>query len=139
MKEKKKLNDAIDAPGVLGESIIETGKWLEIDGETIVGVHSHRCLSALTWVKYEGDEQVRPGDQWVKNRIVKPKVEINEDQIRFAARKHITKVYPVWKQLNIIRDGNEKKIEKMSSFIDAIRKWSNNPKAKIDDLQNIKP
>ena len=140
MKEKKdNLHDATGTPDVSDEALEEAGQWLEIDGEAIVGVHSHRCQSGLTWVKYEGDEEVRPGYQWKKNRIVQPKVEISEEQLRLAARKHITDVYPVWRQLNILREGDQKEIEKMGRFIDATRTWSNNLKAKIDDLQKIKP
>jgi hypothetical protein len=133
-KTKDSLHGAAGMP-----DIEETGRWLEIAGDTIVGVHNHRCQSELTWVRYEGDDEVRLGYQWKKNKIVKPKVEINDEQLRAAARQHITNAYPTWKQLNLLREGDQRKIEKMSRFIDAIRRWSNHPKADIADLKKIKP
>ena len=132
-------HDVTDIPDVLEEDVEEIGQWLEIDGETIVGVHSHRCQSELIWIKYEGDDEVMPGYQWKKNKIVQPKVEIDEEQLRAAARKHISDTYPLWKQLNILREGDQKRIEKMGRFIDATRIWSNDPKAKITELKKIKP
>jgi hypothetical protein len=138
-ESENKLHDIASASDPPAEEFGQPGKWLEIDGETIVGVHSHRCNSELTWVKYEGDDDVAPGCLWKENKIVKPKLEMNEEQLQAAARLHITDVYPVWKQLNIMRSGDQKEIDKMGRFIDAVRKWSNDPKAKMTDLKNIKP
>jgi hypothetical protein len=41
------------------------------------------------------------------------------------AGRQITKYYPEWKQLNIIRLGSVEEQTAMSTFIDACRSWSN--------------
>lgn len=123
------------------EDIDEAGLWLEIDGETIIGVHNYRCESDLTWIKYEGEggEDIMPGQLWKNNKVVVPTVEFTAEDIQAAATQHINEAYPTWKQLNIIREGNKEEIDKMSRFIDAVRDWSNKPKAKIENLKKIKP
>jgi hypothetical protein len=140
MNDKKSKSQGMNTtPGELNEDFEEPGRWLEIDGETIIGIHSHKCQSELTWVNYKGGGDVKLGDLWKNNKIVSPKIEIDEEQIRLSASKHIARAYPVWKQLNVLREGDPKKIEKMSRFIDATRRWSNDPKAKIKGLDKIKP
>jgi len=66
-------------------------------------------------------------------------VEWEKSEINQFAQEHIYKYYPVWKQSNILREGNEVEILKMSSFIDAVRAWSNqeNPDPWDGSLENI--
>ena len=133
------MDVAAAAPEVAEDEIEEPAQWLEIDGETIVGVHSYRCQSELVWGKYEGEEEVMPGQLWKNNKVVQPKVEYTAEDVQAAATQHINEVYPTWKQLNILREGNKNEIDKMGQFIDAVRAWSNKPKVKIEDLKKIKP
>ena len=112
--------------------------WLEIDDDLIVGVHSDRCDNDYFWIEYEGD--ANPGDRWQKNKVIPQKVDVDEEaQKRFAARAKIMEFYPEWKQLNILREGNERQISKMGRFIDACRKWSNSKSATTTQLEKINP
>lgn len=58
---------------------------------------------------------------------------------RREAQKKIKQHYPFWKQLNILREGNPKKIEVMGKFIDACRKWSNSTSTTAAQLEKITP
>lgn len=68
--------------------------------------------------------------------IIWEKSEINQ-----FAQEHIYKYYPNWKQSNILREGTEVDILKMSTFINAVRDWSNqeNPDPWDGSLEQIIP
>ena len=55
------------------------------------------------------------------------------------ARSRILQFYPLWKQLNILREGDGVTIATMGKFIDACRAWSNDPQADPDQLNQIVP
>lgn len=112
--------------------------WLEIDDDLIIGVHSDKCDNDCLWVEFDGE--ANPGDRWHKNKVVPQKNEVDEEaQKRFAARAKITEFYPEWKQLNILREGNERQISKMGRFIDACRDWSNKSNSKQAQLEKLVP
>jgi hypothetical protein len=52
-------------------------------------------------------------------------VEWELDDIKYIAGEYIRRYYPEYKQLNIIRTGTEAEQAKMTTFIDAVRAWSN--------------
>jgi hypothetical protein len=52
-------------------------------------------------------------------------VEWEIDDIRYIAGEYIRKYYPEYKQLNIMRSGTTQEQDKMTTFIDAVRAWSN--------------
>lgn len=54
-------------------------------------------------------------------------VEVTDQDRRDVARRQILKFYPEWKQLNIMRSGSQEEKDKMFTFIDACRNWSNDP------------
>ena len=60
--------------------------------------------------------------------------EVNE-----KCQMHITRYYPLGKQLTIARVGSESDQLKMYNFIDACLFWANQEKPKIDDLLVIRP
>ena len=66
-------------------------------------------------------------------------IEWEKSEINQFAQDHIYNYYPVWKQSNILREGSEIEILKMSTFIDAVRAWSNqeNPDPWDGSLENI--
>lgn len=136
---KKELPEGAATPEESDGKMEEMGRWLEIDGETIVGVHSHRCQSELIWVKYEGDDEVSAGWLWKDNKVVQPEMVVTKEHLKLAAGRKITETYPIWKQLNILRDGDSKKIEKMAHFIDSVREWSDSADASMSDLDAIQP
>lgn len=45
--------------------------------------------------------------------------------INYIAGEKIRSVYPEYKQLNILRSGNQEQINKMNMFINAVRAWAN--------------
>ena len=52
-------------------------------------------------------------------------IEWEQSEINQFAQDYIYKYYPSWKQSNILREGNEVEILKMSTFINTVRDWSN--------------
>ena len=52
-------------------------------------------------------------------------IEWELDDIRYIAGEHIRRYYPEYKQLNILRTGTTAEQENMTTFIDAVRAWSN--------------
>lgn len=113
--------------------------WLEIDGETIIGIHSDQCDNGSLWVEYEGDD-ANLEDKWKDGKLVPntAKKDVKKTKRR-EARAHITTFYPEWKQLNILREGDDEAIQTMGRFIDACRDWSNDPDATLDQLHAITP
>ncbi len=121
--------------------------WLEVDRHhAIVGLHSHRCESEHTWVEAkEIPMDAMPGDQWINGKFVRvatkktktQKQEAQRNERRQVAYKVITRHYPEWQQLNILRGGDAEKIKNMGHFIDAVRAWSNAPSVPEKKLQSI--
>lgn len=112
--------------------------WLEIQNNIVIGVHSEKLSSSAQWVEYDGD--VMPGDTWSgSSHTQQPPEFTDEELIDLAAREQIFESYPLWKQLNIIREGNTEELTKMGSYIDSVRDWSNTPGASLDDLALIEP
>lgn len=68
-------------------------------------------------------------------------IEWEKSEINQFAQEHIYKYYPSWKQSNILREGNEVDILKMSTFINTVRDWSNqeNPDPWNESLTSIIP
>jgi hypothetical protein len=60
---------------------------------------------------------------------------------RLKAADHIATYYPVWKQLNVLSSGDAVAIATMTTFINAVRSWSNQIPAPMDvtTLQSIVP
>lgn len=119
--------------------------WLEVDtDESIIGVHSHECVSDDMWV--ETDElDVMPGDYWVDGKLKRnrpEKIELSEAEEneiirRQAASKEIKLKYPEWKQINILRKGDDDEIKIMGGFIDSVRAWSNSPSLPADKINVV--
>jgi hypothetical protein len=61
--------------------------------------------------------------------------------INYIAGIKIRAAYPEYKQLNILRGGNTVDINKMNTFIDAVRAWANseNPDPWDGTLDAIAP
>ena len=125
--------------------------WLEIEQDTIVGVHNVQGQSDLQWVEYQGNDDPNPGDRFKKGKVIPIRPEhpqsltaLSEEQLaegrkRWRAQQHIVAVYPDWQQLNILRAGDPQAIQRMGRFIDAVRAWSNDPKSTEPALQKITP
>lgn len=64
---------------------------------------------------------------------------LRADHNRNLARARIEAVYPVHKQLNILRAGTDEEKAKMSVFIDAVREWSNGENPDTAALEAIQP
>ncbi len=121
--------------------------WLEVDSDhTIVGLHSHQCESDNSWVEAKAiSMDVMPGDQWQNGKIVRVATkktsrqnqEAQRNERRQVAYKAITRHYPEWQQLNILRDGDAATIKTMGRFIDAVRAWSNASRIPDKKLQVI--
>lgn len=112
---------------------MEDSTWLQInDDDLIVGVHSDECKTDDKWVQTD-ELDAMPGDSWVNGKLKKNKPEQDsisegealENSRRLIASKEIRSKYPEWKQINIIRNGDEKEIMNMGEFIDSVRDWSN--------------
>lgn len=58
---------------------------------------------------------------------------ITPSLVKQEAQRRIEEAYPLWRQVNIMRDGDTAQIEAMGKGIDAIRAASN----KIEEMQPI--
>lgn len=58
---------------------------------------------------------------------------------RQEAYNHIAQYYPLWRQLNVLREGNPVEIERMGTFIDAVRAWSDGTNPDPAALRAIVP
>jgi hypothetical protein len=52
-------------------------------------------------------------------------IEWEPEDINYIAGLKIKSVYPEYKQLNILRTGNQEEIDNMNTFIEAVRAWAN--------------
>jgi len=68
-------------------------------------------------------------------------IEWEASEINQFAQEQIFKFYPLWKQQNISLEGNEVKLARMTTFINAVRAWSNseNPDPWDGSLEEITP
>lgn len=68
-------------------------------------------------------------------------IEWEASEINQFAQDQIFKFYPLWKQQNISLEGNEVKLARMTTFINAVRAWSNgeNPDPWDGTLELITP
>ncbi|UGA39242.1 hypothetical protein JOS77_06625 [Chromobacterium haemolyticum] len=62
-----------------------------------------------------------------------------QEEARALCDGRITKLYPTWQQLNILRSGTKDEQASMSKFIDACRAWSNGEQPDPAELEKIKP
>ncbi|WP_440029168.1 hypothetical protein [Chromobacterium amazonense] len=62
-----------------------------------------------------------------------------EQKVRNMAQNYIRVYYQEWDQLNILRKGDAKEVNKMGAFIDAVRAWSNGANSDVSTLYTIKP
>ncbi|BBH15226.1 hypothetical protein JD974_01095 [Chromobacterium haemolyticum] len=58
---------------------------------------------------------------------------------RVQCAAHIEKYYPIFKQLNLLRDGDDEEKKQMSAFINACQAWSNQASGTRAELEKIKP
>jgi hypothetical protein len=65
--------------------------------------------------------------------------ELIKSQIKWIAGEHIVSYYPYWKQLNIISGTDDVEKNKMHTFIDSVRTWSNNNPVDIYGVSTIRP
>ncbi|MCD4502054.1 hypothetical protein [Chromobacterium vaccinii] len=47
------------------------------------------------------------------------------DEAKTICEEYIVQSYPLWRQLNVMREGSSSERDAMSAFINACRKWSN--------------
>lgn len=64
---------------------------------------------------------------------------MQEEYYRNMAKARIEAVYPLFKQLNILRVGSADEKGKMGKYIDAIRSWSNSEQPDPAELEKIQP
>jgi hypothetical protein len=81
----------------------------------------------------EDDKFVRPVIDYYKGKTVDEAREIKIAQVKRIAETEITKLYPLYKQANIIRAGGAD-LQQMSVYIDGIRDKSNLMEQEIDNL-----
>lgn len=107
--------------------------WIEVDKNTgfVIGQHSGQCQSPNLWIEWTDSMGImpNPGDYYKDGKVIRAEDMVPEKvkRQREAARQ-INTVYPVWKQMNIMREGDPVKIAEMSKFIDDVRAWSNEVK-----------
>ncbi|MBM2886805.1 hypothetical protein JFK97_20670 [Chromobacterium phragmitis] len=61
------------------------------------------------------------------------------EEAKVVCEEYILQTYPLWRQLNILREGSQDEKNKMSNFINACRSWSNGPSPDSFLLSTIKP
>ncbi|MFB9160359.1 hypothetical protein [Chromobacterium violaceum] len=61
------------------------------------------------------------------------------DEAKTICEEYIVQTYPLWRQVNIMREGSPAERDAMSAFINACRKWSNDPKPDPFALTRIQP
>ncbi|WP_157222250.1 hypothetical protein [Chromobacterium haemolyticum] len=61
-----------------------------------------------------------------------------EHYFQAAAEGKILSAYSIQQQLNILRKGDAKEVEKMGRFIDAVLAWKNGNRPDFSELEKIK-
>ena len=117
-------------------------RWLEIDESgTVIGIHSVQCQSDNTWEEYDGEAEL--GDQWKNGKLIRRTQPSIKSQLmnpvfrRNYAEQVITYFYPLWNQLNILRDNDPEKVERMGRFIDQVRQWSNEKRSSAKKIERL--
>lgn len=77
---------------------------------------------------YEDQEQTQKSATALK---------VHQTRVRCAA--HIERHYPTYKQLNLLRSGTKAEKDKMDTFINACRDWSNGENPDPAALEAIQP
>ncbi|MEO2217422.1 hypothetical protein ABGV49_10180 [Chromobacterium vaccinii] len=60
-------------------------------------------------------------------------------EAKTICEEYIVQAYPLWRQLNLMREGTSSERDGMSVFINACRKWSNDPNPDPFKLARIRP
>ncbi|WP_176394278.1 hypothetical protein [Chromobacterium violaceum] len=58
---------------------------------------------------------------------------------RQKCEARINQFYPIWMQMNILRNGSDEDRKRMGDFIDQCRNWSNGNAPVVADLEEIQP
>ena len=61
------------------------------------------------------------------------------EEINQIAGEQITKYYPLWKQNNLIMEGDQAKLAAMNEFIQRVRDWANGEDPDPDIIDTIVP
>lgn len=123
------VNFADDHP--INESLNFEGlRLIELKEKSLDDVVGHVPPELAIWDDVEKEVNSDPVLESLKQQ---------ESQKRSEAQDKIKQHYPLWKQINILREGNADSISRMGKFIDACRTWSNDPTAQIDQLEKIIP
>lgn len=64
---------------------------------------------------------------------------MQSEYYRNLAKARIEAVYPLFKQMNVLRAGSAAEKDKMGKYIDAIRSWSNDAQPDPAELERIHP
>lgn len=75
----------------------------------------------------------------MKNDFLSETYHWSAEHCQNLAKAYIEAVYPVHRQLNILRMGNPAEISAMGQFIDACRAWSKSELPNMAELEKIKP
>lgn len=115
--------------------------WLELsETNEVIGIHSHQTGSPNKQVEIDDSISVDLGDSWVNGNVQQMDRTLDPVSIRQKlAADNIAKYYPIWKQLNVIRENNSEEVIKMGNFIDACRMWSNDLLRPMEEIESIKP
>ena len=70
----------------------------------------------------------------------KPMIYVYEpEEINQIAQEQIVKYYPIWKQNNLIMEGDQAKLDAMNEFIQRVRDWANGEDPDPDIIDTIVP
>ncbi|WP_199154422.1 hypothetical protein [Chromobacterium sp. ASV23] len=61
------------------------------------------------------------------------------EEAKAVCEDYIVQVYPLWRQMNILREGTQVEKDAMSNFINACRQWSNGSSPDPFQLWRIHP
>lgn len=75
----------------------------------------------------------------MKDNILTEAYHWSTEHCQNLAKAYIEAIYPIHRQLNILRVGNQAEIAAMGQFIDACREWSKGEQANPAALEKIKP
>lgn len=112
--------------------------WVQLINSVVIGIQSHKDTNVdCEWIEVNDDVNVDIGWTYDGEKFSPPIVDEVKESIRLKkikASKAITNTYPLWKQNNILMEGDQVEIDKMRSFIKTIRDWSNDPELTDEDL-----
>lgn len=96
----------------------EFGGQIEWDGPAS---NFSRTADLILKTAYNEDGTTRDREEDGHNFVY----QLDDQDRRDLCRNHIFKYYPDWKQLDIMRRGTKEANDKMNTFIDTCRDWSN--------------